>query len=275
MNIADSLLAKLPPAFDLIEASKKYPVMYEQSMNTVLTQELERFNILTNTIKNSLKQLKLAIKGEVLLSPALEAALNNLKIGKVPDMWLGKSYPSLKALGGYMNDLYERLEWFLTWSQTRIPDHMWISRFHFTQGFLTGAKQNYARKYGIAIDLLDYDFIVVPDEENALPPEDGVHVLGMFIEGSKWNSTLFSLDESDPKVLFTKAPMFWFKPSKPEDFVKMQQYECPVYKTSVRWGTLATTGHSTNHVLNLRIPSNLPEDHWILRGVAMLLYLDD
>lgn len=85
-------------------------------MNTVLTQELERFNILTNTIKNSLKQLKLAIKGEVLLSPALEAALNNLKIGKVPDMWLGKSYPSLKALGGYMNDLYERLEWFLTWS---------------------------------------------------------------------------------------------------------------------------------------------------------------
>jgi dynein heavy chain len=55
MNIADSLLGKLPPAYDLIEASKKYPVMYEQSMNTVLTQELERFNILSSTIKNSLK----------------------------------------------------------------------------------------------------------------------------------------------------------------------------------------------------------------------------
>jgi dynein heavy chain len=163
MNIADSLLGKLPAPFDLIEASKRYPVMYEQSMNTVLTQELERFNILTNMIKYSLKQLKMAIKGEVLLSPELEAALNSLKIGKVPDMWLGKSYPSLKALGGYMKDLYERLDWFYEWSQTRIPDHMWISRFHFTQGFLTGAKQNYARKYGIAIDLLDYDFIVVPD----------------------------------------------------------------------------------------------------------------
>jgi dynein heavy chain len=97
----------------------------------------------------------------------------------------------------------------------------------------------------------------------------------MYLEGSKWNNTLFSLDESDPKVLFTKAPMFWFKPSKPEDFVKMQQYDCPVYKTSVRWGTLATTGHSTNHVTNIRIPSNMEEDYWILRGVAILLYLDD
>jgi dynein heavy chain len=75
----------------------------------VLTQELERFNILTNLIKSSLKQLKLAIKGEILLSPVLEAALNSLKIGKIPDLWLGKSYPSLKSLGGYMTDLYERL----------------------------------------------------------------------------------------------------------------------------------------------------------------------
>jgi dynein heavy chain len=109
-------LGKLPPEFDLIAASAKFPVMYEQSMNTVLTQELERYNILTKTIKNSLKDLKLAIKGDILLSPTLEAALNSLKVGKVPEMWLAKSYPSLKALGGYMSDILERLEWFNDWS---------------------------------------------------------------------------------------------------------------------------------------------------------------
>lgn len=139
-SLADSILGKMPEAFDLVDAAKKFPVAYEQSMNTVLTQELDRFNTLTKVIKTSLKNLKLAIKGEVLLSADLEAALNSLKVGKVPAMWLAKSYPSLKSLGSYMNDLFERLGWFKEWSDTDHPETMWISRFHFTQGFLTGAK---------------------------------------------------------------------------------------------------------------------------------------
>lgn len=50
-------------------------------MNTVLTQELDRFNGLISTIRGSLINLKKAIKGEVLLSSQLESALNSLKIG--------------------------------------------------------------------------------------------------------------------------------------------------------------------------------------------------
>ena len=50
-------------------------------MNTVLTQELSRFNGLIVTIRNSLQDMKKAIKGEVLLSSDLEAALNSLKDG--------------------------------------------------------------------------------------------------------------------------------------------------------------------------------------------------
>jgi len=52
-----------------------------------------------------LNDLKKAIKGEVLLSADLESALNSLKDGAVPDMWISKSYPSLKKLGGYIADL--------------------------------------------------------------------------------------------------------------------------------------------------------------------------
>lgn len=102
-------------------------------------------------------------------------------------MWLGKSFPSLKSLGGYTKDMLERLKWFEDWERDGLPEMLWITRFFFTQGFLTGAKQNYARKYNIAIDLLDYDFEVVPNEEEAVPPEDGINVVGMFMEGCKWN----------------------------------------------------------------------------------------
>lgn len=57
------------------EAEKKFPVRYEQSMNTVLTQELSRYNTLINTIRDSMIGMKKAIKGEVLLSPEMEVAL--------------------------------------------------------------------------------------------------------------------------------------------------------------------------------------------------------
>jgi len=131
-------------------------------------------------------------------------------------MWLAKSFPSLKSLGGYTKDLLSRLQWFVEWQNDGLPDILWITRFFFTQGFITGTKQNYARKYNIAIDLLDYDFEVVADDP--VLPEDGVVVTGMFLEGCRWDHDAYSLIESELKVLYTKCPMVWFRPCKPEDF---------------------------------------------------------
>lgn len=139
---------------------------------------------------------------------------------------------------------------------------------------MTGARQNYARKYKIPIDTMDLDYKVVADED-APAPEDGVFVRGMFMEGCKWDPQAFVLAESDPKVLYTECPMVWFLPLRAADKDNTGVYEMPLYLTMDRRGILATTGHSTNFVGYINLPTEKATSHWVKRGAALLCALND
>lgn len=162
-DMAKEMLEKLPHNFDLERVIKMHPIKYEESMNTVLQQELMRFNKLITQVHSSLINIGKAIKGEIVMSTELEDLSNSLFDNRVPAMWAAVSYPSLKPLGSYMSDFLQRLQFMQDWIENGAPPSFWISGFFFTQSFLTGTKQNYARKYTIPIDSIDFDFEVISD----------------------------------------------------------------------------------------------------------------
>ncbi|KAF5272110.1 hypothetical protein FQA39_LY01193 [Lamprigera yunnana] len=271
MVIGD-ILGKLPPNYDLELAKQKYPVSYKESMNTVLVQEMERFTKLLNEIRNSLRTIQKAIKGLVVMTPALESIQHSLLLGRIPAAWAKVSYPSLKSLPSYIADFIERTSFLNDWFLNGKPVNYWISGFFFTQAFITGAKQNYARKYRIPIDQITFDFQILKVASTDFAPSEGIYVYGLFTDGARWDIEKGVLAELHPKILNDYMPLMWLFPILGVDYNEKGRYNCPLYKTSERRGVLSTTGHSTNYVL----PFLLNTDENLLIGLneALLSYVN-
>ena len=132
----------------------------------------------------------------------------------------------------------------------------------------------------------------------------------MYLEGAAWDDENGVLRESDAKVIYTLVPIIHFipvyepppdqtavesspvtSPSRQEmssvsqldapaaaatkaEPPKKLSYACPAYKTSARQGVLLTTGHSTNFIQMIDLPTYEAPSHWVKRSVALLSQLD-
>ena len=273
-RISTEILNSLIPEFNIQEVKQRYPLTYSQSLNTFLTQEIEKFNTLTKVIKQSLAKLRKAIDGQIVMTHEIEALIESILKNNVPNLWTQVSYISCKKLIDWVDDLKKRLLFFDSWVKNGIPQVFWFSGFFFPQSFLTSLLQNFARKNKVSIDTLKFD-VKVSNQIHDVPSDEGCLVNGLFIEGCRWDEELGRIEEAKEKVLSYVMPNVWLRPV---DKIKQKSencYECPVYRVPTRAGVLSTTGHSTNYVITLPLPSDLPHSHWVLRGVALLTQSND
>ena len=98
---------------------------------------------------------------------------------------------------------------------------------------MTAILQNYARKYQIEIDALQFQFTFInyedpTDHETEIfsmhtatnrglevkVPEDGALVSGIYFEGCRWNYQRMCIAEQENKELYSKVPIIWLKPKE-------------------------------------------------------------
>jgi len=295
-DIAKELQNQLPKPWNYEQVRLMYPTDYHECLNTTLTQEVQRFNTLLSVMHPSLVALQRALKGLVVLSAELEKMGNALFDQVVPSNWQEKAYPSLKMLKPWCDDLLERLRFLDGWIEQAAPKVFWISGFFFPQGFMTANLQNHARKYGLPIDTVSNGFNMLDEAATAVAekPQDGCYIHGLFSEGARWDKKRRSLVDPKPKELFSRMPVIHLVPEQHRQQPTDGIYRCPVYKILTRTGTLSTTGHSTNFVFWLDVPSSKPtifrnslvsetnaqvlfcdQDYWVKGGVACFCALRD
>merc|ERR1712032_1330205 len=111
----------------------------------------------------------------------------------------------------------------------------------------------YLRSKIIPVDQLSFGFEMQPyDDETEIEedPSPGIFIYGLFMDGAAWDFEFMAMADQEEGAMYVRAPVINFIPYQDKQRNE-EKFLMPIYKTSVRAGTLSTTGHSTNYVLSI------------------------
>ncbi|KAL8440078.1 hypothetical protein Efla_004062 [Eimeria flavescens] len=239
-------------------------------LRIVLLQEAQRLNRLVACVRGMVQQLRKSISGFLVMSEDLEALQASLLNGKVPECW-HFAFPSLKPLTSWATDMCAELHLLRCLPQDRQPKAFWLGGFTYPSAFLTALLQQFARRNGLPIDTISFEFIAQTTyDENMAPaaPRDGAYVKRLFLEGASWNLEGMFLAEPEPMQLLHELPIIHLKPVARKRAPADSLYMCPVYMYPCRTGTSQRSSLVT--IQEIRSGAQDPS-FWVKRGTAILL----
>uniref|UniRef100_A0A3Q4GEM7 Uncharacterized protein n=1 Tax=Neolamprologus brichardi TaxID=32507 RepID=A0A3Q4GEM7_NEOBR len=243
---------------------------YRSNVLHILSQLTQFYcNCVCLCFRSSLVELEKGIKGLVVMSPSLEEIFNCIHDARVPSLW-EKAYPSLKPLAAWTRDLCQRVDQFARWAQTTQPPNLfWLSGFTFPNGFLTAVLQSSARQRNVSIHTTTFMFSLM---QEVTSERDGVFVRGLYLEGAGWDKSNSCLVEAKPMQMVCPIPTIHFKPVENRKKMAKSTYLCPCYYYPVRAGGAGRA----SFVVGVELKSGaVTPEHWIKRGTALLMSLDN
>jgi hypothetical protein len=271
LNLVESLISQIPAQFNVHSYLKKFDLA--DTINTVVHHEILLFNYLLQVISDSLVQLQKGLKGLIVVDQKLELLNRRLLANRIPEVWLDHSYPSILFMRSYLDDLNFRVGIIDKWVRTDRPAVFNLGSFYHPEEFLTAVLQVYARQRRVPFDCLQWmtePLSFTDPADVTAPPDEGIYVEGLFIEGAKWDMNTSTLVECGQIELITKLPIMHLRPTDKTGMYDMTKtYECPMYRTQNRGsGAMGLP----NYLMSLFLPSTgTPPDHWIQRSVGAFI----
>ena len=239
----------------------------------VLLQELERFNLLTSKMHDSLTELCGALRGLVGMSAELDAVSQSLMNGQLPDSWRRLAPATEKGLGSWMVHYQRRYAQYKEWaSEGQEPKVMWLAGLHIPESYLTALVQTTCRRKRWPLDKSTLYTKVTPYRtaaEIADRPTDGCYITGLYLEGAAWSDSANVLCAAQPKVLIEELPILQVMPIEHNKLKLLRTFKTPVYVTQGRRNAMGV-----GCVFEADLDSGEHASHWILQGAALVLNND-
>eukprot|EP01062_Namystynia_karyoxenos_P037540 TRINITY_DN2731_c5_g1_i1.p1 TRINITY_DN2731_c5_g1~~TRINITY_DN2731_c5_g1_i1.p1 ORF type:complete len:1924 (+),score=685.27 TRINITY_DN2731_c5_g1_i1:409-5772(+) len=235
----------------------------------VFYQECERINLLQATVRESLHELDLCLRGALSMSEGAQAVSAALLLGRVPESWRGTSFASMRPLASWCTSFSNRLQQLTEWAvELLTPKVTRLDLLFNPMSFLTSVVQSIATQSGHELDQMD----LVCEPTKRMPANidsvarEGAHVWGLTMEGARWDTAAGGIEHSRTKELFCVLPVVTVRAAPTAKIDHRDQYECPVYKTQQR---------STGFVVSVWLRSKHPSALWVIAGVACLFDVVD
>jgi len=267
LDACEGLQASVPDDLDWDDINERN-ASDQAPTKVCLLQEIERYNTLLVSLRMNIIELVRGIQGFVVISVEQMVVYGALLEGRVPEAWC-KCYPSTKPLSFWLPDLIVRIEQLNQWGMYGAPKVFWLTGFTYPSSFLTALLQGAARKGGISVDQLNFDYLPQGHDENSVTsaPKEGAMIKGMFLEGARWDVNNSCLMEPEPMALYANMPIVHFRPVQKKKAAE-GVYACPLYMYAVRTGTRERPSYIT--AVDLRAGAR-DGGFWTKRGAAMLL----
>jgi len=266
------MLEVLPEPFNMIDIESR--VEDKNPYVVCALQEAERMSGLLVFMRRSLEELTMGLDGSLNMSDAMEAVAAGIFRNSVPGSWMAQMSTRVQevyTLTRWFKDVLDRYEQLKAWTTGKLimPKSVWLPGLFNAKAYITAVQQTYARANKLPLDVMRFMIEVTTinrvEQVTEYPPEGGVYIHGLIMEGARWNVKEGIMADSLPKELRFNMPVLRVVPVTSDTYSTKGYYMCPVFQNMQRANVYSA------QVSSFTLKTDVSPQKWTLASVALLL----